>query len=84
MEKFCCDRMADDLNQLCKDHPDRRECPDALISKVRGGYGIIIHDGGSSVIEISYCPWCGSKLPPIGDMEETDFGPADDSDDPPT
>ena len=26
-------------------------------------YGIPIYDGGSSVIQISYCPWCGSKLP---------------------
>ncbi|HEY3386863.1 MAG TPA: hypothetical protein VGK46_10155 [Saprospiraceae bacterium] len=24
---------------------------------------ILIYDGGSSVIQISYCPWCGSKLP---------------------
>ena len=26
-------------------------------------YGLIIHDGGSSYIDIKYCPWCGSKLP---------------------
>jgi hypothetical protein len=23
----------------------------------------MVHDGGSSVIVISYCPWCGIKLP---------------------
>ncbi len=26
-------------------------------------YGIPIYDGGSSVIVINYCPWCGTKLP---------------------
>jgi hypothetical protein len=26
------------------------------------GYGLYVHDGGSSVIEILYCPWCGKKL----------------------
>ncbi|WP_372497657.1 DUF6980 family protein [Priestia megaterium] len=22
----------------------------------------MIHDGGSSIIGISFCPWCGAKL----------------------
>jgi hypothetical protein len=26
-------------------------------------YGIFIHDGGSSLTLINFCPWCGSKLP---------------------
>lgn len=26
-------------------------------------YGIRVLDGGSSYIEIHYCPWCGKKLP---------------------
>jgi hypothetical protein len=26
-------------------------------------YGIKIMDGGSSSIEINYCPWCGERLP---------------------
>lgn len=25
-------------------------------------YGIPIHDGGSSWIQINNCPWCGSKF----------------------
>jgi hypothetical protein len=57
-----------DLNQKCGMHEDRYDCPDALINTVRGGYGLIVHDGGSSVIEIGFCPWCGSKLPKIGDI----------------
>lgn len=26
-------------------------------------YGIRVLDGGSSYIEIYYCPWCGKRLP---------------------
>lgn len=26
-------------------------------------YGVSILDGGTSYLLISYCPWCGSKLP---------------------
>ncbi|KIL45088.1 DUF6980 family protein [Jeotgalibacillus soli] len=39
--------------------------PDNLIfySSKFDEYGIIVHDGGTSFIEISYCPWCGTKLP---------------------
>ena len=70
MSLHCCDRMDHDLNQSCDVHETRSDCPDALIKVVRGGYGLIIHDGGSSVIEISFCPWCGSKLPEIGDLSE--------------
>lgn len=66
----CCGRMEYDLSQRCEQHADRNDCPDALISTVQGGYGIIVHDGGNSVIKIAFCPWCGSKLPPIGALDE--------------
>ena len=26
-------------------------------------YGLKIFDGGSSFIEIKFCPWCGERLP---------------------
>ena len=67
--KECCDRMNSDLAQKCGLHPNRDACPDALIDRVRGGFGLIVHDGSGSVIEISYCPWCGASLPPIGDLD---------------
>jgi hypothetical protein len=36
------------------------------VDMVRGGFGLIIHnDGGGSVIQISFCPWCGTRLPEI-------------------
>lgn len=65
----CCDRMKFDLDQTCDQHTDRFDCPDNLIAQVRGGFGLIVHDGSGSAIEISYCPWCGSALPPIGDLD---------------
>lgn len=69
MSSPCCERMADDLNQMCDLHPDRAACPDAMIAPMNGGYGLYVRDGeggyGDSVIEIAFCPWCGAKLPPI-------------------
>jgi hypothetical protein len=26
-------------------------------------HGLIVHDGGSSMVTIDYCPWCGTRLP---------------------
>ena len=44
---------------------DPLECPDVLIqySPKFDEYGLVVHDGGGSSIAISFCPWCGSKLP---------------------
>lgn len=58
----CCDRMDSDLNYRCDKHPDRDDCPDALVKVVQDKYFLIVHDGGSSGIEINFCPWCGKKL----------------------
>ena len=73
MTTSCCSRMAYDLNQKCDLHADRAACPDALIAKVRGGFGLYVRDGeegyAASTIEIAYCPWCGTKRPPIGEID---------------
>ncbi len=60
----CCDRMEAQVNYQCPDHENPFECPDHLIgySAVFDEYGIMIHDGGSSMIKINFCPWCGAKL----------------------
>lgn len=72
MAAVCCERMSEDLKQKCDLHAGRAACPDAMIAQVRGGFGLYVRDGdnghGSSVIEISFCPWCGAGLPPIGDL----------------
>ncbi|MGP4805674.1 DUF6980 family protein [Agrobacterium cavarae] len=64
---FCCEAMRQDLTQVCDIHPHREDCADALIGIIDGDYGILIHDGGSSMSQISYCPWCGTKLPTSSD-----------------
>jgi len=65
MNKHCCQRMEEAVTNTCEDHDDRHECPDCLIdyNYKFNEYGLIIHDGGSSVMTIEFCPWCGSKLP---------------------
>lgn len=52
-----------DLN--CDKHSDIYLCPDVLASYSPrfDEYGLIVHDGGSSIITIMYCPWCGQCLP---------------------
>lgn len=70
MAGYCCERMASDANRTCDLHPDRFDCPDALIAEARGGFGLIVHDGGHSIIEIVHCPWCGALLPPIAEADE--------------
>lgn len=64
MAKHCCDMMQSNVENGCNLHPDRFACPDALVnfSERANSYGLIIHDGGSSVISISFCPWCGTKF----------------------
>jgi len=59
----CCEMMEYFAGKECDQHPNRFDCPDALIHRSPRGYGIIIHDGGESWVSIKFCPWCGVKLP---------------------
>jgi hypothetical protein len=62
-QNFCCDRLRLQLNWECSDHPIASDCPDALFGRIGSrGYGLYIHDGGSSLLEIYFCPWCGTRL----------------------
>ena len=49
----------------CEQHASPYDCPDALVSYSPkfNEYGLIVHDGGSSSVRISHCPWCGCRLP---------------------
>jgi hypothetical protein len=60
-----CDRMLEELNRDCEEHVSGYDCPDTLISYIPrfDEYGIIVHDGGGSSVQISFCPWCGTRLP---------------------
>lgn len=61
----CCAQMKDAVEFKCTIHADPYECPDNLIMYVEkfDEYGLIVHDGGTAKMEISFCPWCGSRLP---------------------
>jgi hypothetical protein len=53
------------LNHCCEDmrrNLERSEIGVVFIAKYRE-YGIRYRDGGTSYQEISYCPWCGGRLP---------------------
>jgi len=54
--------MQQQLDWRCEQHRSRWDCPDALVCKTKNGFGLIIHDGGSSFVSIEYCPWCGKSL----------------------
>lgn len=60
--KFPCIHMAYRASQVCPLHEERSECPDLVIGydEVFDEYSLI-KDGVS--IAISFCPWCGTKLP---------------------
>ena len=65
MTKHCCDAMQEQIEFTCPQHESVHDCPDALISfsaKFRE-YGLMVHDGGTGSIGISFCPWCGTPLP---------------------
>ncbi|MCP2362708.1 hypothetical protein HD597_009728 [Nonomuraea thailandensis] len=63
--------MATRLEHACDLHPEPFDCPDAVVTFLAEyrGYGLPIHDGGSSFIAIRHCPWCGARLPQRLDEE---------------
>jgi hypothetical protein len=63
--KHCCHRMREELNKSCRAHLNPFECADTLVGYVPkyDEYGLIVRDGGSSMVGIAFCPWCGASLP---------------------
>ena len=57
--------MEKTINLDCSQHKDIYSCPDVLVRYIPkfDEYGLIIHDGSSSAIQIKFCPWCGENLP---------------------
>ena len=58
----CCANMAYHLVNRCDQHSDPYECANVIVIHESNGYGIPIHDGGASFIQIKHCPWCGKRL----------------------
>ena len=65
MKKHCCEQMDSATTLNCTKHNNEYECPDVLVKYIDkfDEYGLIIHDGGCSLITISFCPFCGNELP---------------------
>ena len=57
---FCCDMMA--RNVFCADAKEKKS---VFYSKRFDEYMIPAPDGSDSGILLSFCPWCGKKLPEI-------------------
>ena len=58
MTQHCCQAMGQHLNRCCDRHEDPFACPDALVAFDARfqEYGLIVHDGGASVVGIAFCP----------------------------
>jgi hypothetical protein len=65
MKYHCCTKMSEAVAFACEQHSDRFDCPDCLVHYTPqfDEYGLIVHDGGASCVAISFCPWCGARLP---------------------
>lgn len=60
---MCCETMGTQLALVCPDHAEPADCPDSLVARWPNGIvGLRIHDGGASISEIFYCPWCGTPV----------------------
>jgi hypothetical protein len=57
--------MRRNAEHRCDQHPDPYDCPDNLVlyNADDHRYGLIIHEGCGSSIQITFCPWCGTRLP---------------------
>nr|CAS02732.1 putative integron gene cassette protein [uncultured bacterium] len=60
-----CEQMNRQVEHSCPTCHGESPCPDRLVSfdDVFNEYGLVVHDGGTSSVEILFCPWCGSQLP---------------------
>lgn len=56
--------MRRNVESVCDQHLSQFDCPDCLLhfDETTGQYGLIVHDGGGSVVRIEFCPWCGARL----------------------
>lgn len=65
IQMHCCQTMRDQVKLSSECHSTDSLYSDALVAYTPrfDEYGLVIHDGGSSVLLIAFCPWCGANLP---------------------
>lgn len=62
LASYPCVHVAYHSSHPCDIHSNAWECPDMTLVRTADGFGIPVRDGGTSVIRIAYCPWCGIGL----------------------
>jgi hypothetical protein len=62
LASYPCIHVAYHSTHTCDEHTDAWECPDMTLVRTAAGFGIPVRNGGTSVIRIDYCPWCGISL----------------------
>ena len=62
LAEYPCVHVAYYSTQPCDMHSDAWECTDMTLVRTVSGFGIPVRDGGTSLVAIQYCPWCGVKL----------------------
>lgn len=62
LASYPCVHVAYHSTHVCEQHADAWACPDMTLVHTAGEFGIPVRDGGTSVIRIEYCPWCGISL----------------------
>jgi hypothetical protein len=64
MKVHCCEMLREQVTYRCDQHPNPFDCADNLIvyRESSDDYGLIVHDGGESVVTIKFCPWCAADL----------------------
>lgn len=64
MTQYCCETMQAQLQQTCSTGiHDKYECPDQVVHRwADGRTGIHIKDGGTSMLVMNFCPWCGTDI----------------------
>ncbi len=62
VSSFPCVHLAFYSTLPCDVHENAWECPDMTLVRTESGFGLPVRDGGASVIEIAFCPWCGRKI----------------------
>ena len=66
----CCETMARYIDPKCAQHPDPRDCEDALVRYEPrfDSYALYARFGSPWCTDIKFCPWCGAPKRDLSDM----------------
>ncbi len=74
----CCEMMTFQVRrygQCAHGCTGEHDCPDCLVCFTTDqSYGLLIHDGSTSFVQIAFCPWCAQRLPGGQDVDTSADG----------